>query len=122
MSDLSSNSMSRDERIRSARANCMRQIDTPQMGIKSEEKMGVGNGLAFKKGTYIRLFLSCLILLGVLGVKQFGLTYQGYSFGTVVSLVEENQYFEKLQKKASKTLEEDVMPVLQQIINSDKKK
>ncbi len=122
MSDLSSNSMSRDELIRSARANCMRHIDTPQAVIKGEEKIVTANTMAFRRGTYIRLFFSCLILLGALAVKQFELTYQGYGYGTIVSLLEENNYFERLQIETSKTLEKDVIPAFQQILDSDKKK
>lgn len=124
MSDLSSNSMSRDELIKSARANCLRQIDNPghyNYNPVGEAVTEPGSGMAFKRGTYIRLFLSCLILLGVLAVKQFAVTYNGYSFQTVVNLVEENQYFEKLQQKASVTLEKDVIPAFKQIIGSDKK-
>ncbi|HAU88508.1 MAG TPA: hypothetical protein DCW90_24460 [Lachnospiraceae bacterium] len=121
MSDLSSNSMSRDELIRSARANCMRQIDNPQTHTGGELTTEDGTSFAFKKGTYIRLFLSCLILLGVLAVKQFGLSYGGYNFDTVVTVVEDNHHFEKLQMQMSKTLEDKVIPTFQQIINSDKK-
>lgn len=121
MSDLSSNSMSRDELIRSARANCMRQIDNPQRRTGGETVNEAVPGAAFKRGTYIRLFLSCLILLGVLAVKQFSLTYKGYSFVTVVQLIEENQDFKQLQLDASKAIEEDVIPAFKQIIRSDKK-
>ena len=121
MSDLSSNSMSRDELIRSARANCMRQIDNPQTHTGGELTTETGTGFAFKKGTYIRLFLSCLILLGVLAVKQFGLSYERYNFDTIVALVEDNHHFELLQKEMSKTLEVKVIPTFRQIINSDKK-
>lgn len=120
MSDLSSNSMSRDELIRSARANCMRQIDNPQTHTGGELTIEDGTSFAFKKA-YIRLFLSCLILLGVLAVKQFGLSYGGYNFDTVVTVVEDNHHFEKLQMEMSKTLEDKVIPTFQQIINSDKK-
>lgn len=121
MSDLSSNSMSRDELIRSARANCMRQIDNPQTRTGGEIAAEAGTGFAFKKETYIRLFLSCLILLGVVAVKQFGLSYERYNFDTIVALVEDNHHFEMLQKEMSNTLEDKVIPTFQQIINSDKK-
>ena len=120
MSDLSSNSMSRDELIRNARANCMRQIDNPYSYGDAEQAIAKepADHTRWKRGTYIRLFVSCFILLGLLAVKQFGLTYKNYSFATVVTLVEDNSGFEKLQKQASKTLEEDVIPTIKQIKNS----
>jgi len=110
MSDLSSNSMSREELIRSARANCMRQIDEPQ-GKSIEEKGASAGQTAFKKSTYVRLFFSCSILLAVLAVKQFDLSYQGYSFSTIHKMVEDNRVFEKMEQVAAEKLEEDVLPV-----------
>ena len=111
MSDLSSNSMSREELIRSARANCMRQIDNPQSTASGEGKMVQTERAPFKKSTYVRLFLSCLILLGVLAVKKFDLSYRGLDFSTIQNYVEDNEYFETLEQLAARTLEEDVLPV-----------
>lgn len=111
MSDLSSNSMSREELIRSARANCMRSIDHPQGGASSEINRVQSEQSPFQKSTYVRLFLSCLILLGVLAVKKLDLSYQGIDYETIQHCVEDNQHFEKLEQYATKTLEEDVLPV-----------
>ncbi|SES97217.1 hypothetical protein [[Clostridium] polysaccharolyticum] len=122
MSDLSSNSMSREQLIRSARANCMKQIDSPQIYADGEENVEVQTGMAFKKSTYIRLFFSCLLLLGVAAVKQSGWSYSGYDFNTIVTLVEDNHHFDRIQQEASEMLEKDVIPAFQQILNSDKKK
>lgn len=110
MSDLSSNSMSREELIRSARANCMRQMDEPQEQ-SMEVKSVPAERTPFKKSTYVRLFFSCLILLAVLAVKQFDLSYQGYGFSTIHEMVEDNRVFEKMEQVAVEKLEEDVLPV-----------
>ncbi len=113
--------MSRDQLIRSARANCMKQIDSPQAYTSGEENVEPQAGMAFKKSTYVRIFLSCFILLGVIAVKQLGLSYGGYNFTTIVNLIEDKHHFERIQQEASKMLEEDVIPTFQQILNSDKK-
>lgn len=120
MSDLSSNSMSRDEIIRNARENCMRRIDNPHAytAVETPVPGSMSEHTGMKKSTYARLFFSCLILLGTLAVKQFGLTYQNFNFTTIVNLVEDNSSFEKLQKIASQTLEEDVIPTFKQLKNS----
>ncbi|MBR3770906.1 MAG: hypothetical protein IKL07_01415 [Clostridium sp.] len=114
MSDLSSNSMTREELIQSARANCMRQIDKPQASAYVEHSESA-EIRPFKKGTYIRLFLSCLLLLCIVSVKQFGLSYKGYDFSTIVEYVTDSTDFEKLQYKASETLKDDVIPAFTQI-------
>lgn len=120
MSDLSSNSMSREELIRNARANCLQQIDNPQRFSPGDCKTSTAERTPYKRGTYIRLFLSCLILLGVLAVKQFDLSYKGYGFSHITKVVEDNTGFEKLQKMAGNTIEEDVLPVFQKITSIGK--
>lgn len=114
MSDLSSNSMTREELIRSARANCMRQIEHPQTNAVSE-CADVVEAQPFKRGTYIRLFISCLLLLGILAVKQFGFSYKGYDFSTIVTYTTDSTDFYKLQQKMAETLKEDVIPVFNQM-------
>lgn len=106
--------MSREELIQSARANCMRSIDYPQGVSGSEAKRVQTDCGSFKKSTYVRLFLSCLILLGVLAVKKFDLSYRGIDYSTIQTYVEDNRHFEKLEQYATKTLEEDVLPVFSQ--------
>lgn len=115
MSDLSSNSMSRQELIRNARANCLQQIDNPQKYAPAESRSSTAEKAPFKRGTYIRLFISCFILLAIVAVKQFNLSYQGYSFSTIAQVVEDNEDFEKLQQMAGKTIETDILPVFQKI-------
>lgn len=114
MSDLSSNSMTREELIRSARANCMRQIEHPQMNTVSE-RSELDDVQPFRRGTYIRLFISCLLLLLIVAVKQFGLSYKGYDISTIVEYATDSTDFKELQNKAAQTLEKDVIPAFNQL-------
>lgn len=114
MSDLSSNSMTREELIRSARANCMRQIEHPQASTVSGRSESE-DVRPFKRGTYIRLFVSCLLLLVIVAVKQFGLSYKGYDISTIVEYATDSTDFRELQNKAAKALEKEVIPTFNQL-------
>lgn len=107
--------MSREQLIRNARANCIHQMDNPQRHNNIEGKSESGTGLAFQKGTYIRLFISCVLFLGVLAVKQFDLSYGKYDYHTIEQMVEDNKQFDSFYQVATETLKDEVIPVFREV-------
>lgn len=115
MSDLSSNSMSREEFIRAARANCIRQIEGPaqtkeQIALEEEQLH-----TPFSKGTYMRLFFAGILFLGA-----FLLKYNDSSFGvvnpqTIQATIESNADFLDLQKDSGKLIEKKIIPVFHRL-------
>ncbi len=116
MSDLSSNSMSREEMIRNARANCVRQIESPGSRGNVEEKRNVTDqSVPIGRGILVRLFIAGALFLAGFSVKQYNLSYQQYNKNTVQNLLESQKDFENLQKQAALLLEEKILPVFHRL-------
>jgi len=115
MSDLSSNSMSREELIRAARANCVKRIEQPGM-IKEqtgEEEVPVHTPVS--KGTYLRLFLAGLLFLGTFLLKYYNVSFGVLNSQTVQNVIESESDFIELQKDSGKLIEEKIIPVFHRL-------
>lgn len=115
MSDLSSNSMSREEFIRAARAGCIRQIEGPgqtkeQMTLEEEQLH-----TPFSKGTYMRLFFTGVLFLGAFLLKYNDISLGVVSTKTIQATIESNKDFQDLQKDSGKLLEKKIIPVFHRL-------
>ncbi|SFR97703.1 hypothetical protein [Anaeromicropila populeti] len=117
MSDLSSNSMSREELIRNARANCIRQIDVPgvqrQSGthsIQEEETINL-----MHPATYIRLFIASLLFLIIFVWSHFHISVGKWGPDDVQQLLESEEQLNLMEEQTADLIEEKIIPVFHRL-------